>query len=137
MRTPVAKRAHPYRRPSTPGALRSRTLVMIIAVVEVVGVRQVTLGQVWLQIQRALYRHISQGALQWAGIEQEIEEVVCLSGCAIGERELWIEPDSLFEKTDRVDQRVLASKARRSLSADQSLLCPQLEIIGLESSRLG
>src|SRR5260221_13820014 len=101
------------------GYLGSSPLVIKKAVVEVLSVRQVTLGQAWLQIQRALYRHISQGALQWAGIEQEIEEVVCLSGCAIGERELWIEPDSLFEKTDRVDQRLLASKARRSLSADQ------------------
>ena len=75
----------------------------MIAEVEVVGVRQVNLRQVGLQTQCALYRRIPQGALLWAGIEPGIEEVVCLGGCGIGERERWIKPDSLFEKIDRVE----------------------------------
>src|SRR5260221_12210304 len=105
----------------------------MIAAVEVVGVRQANLGQVGLQRHRLVYRRISQGALLWGGIEPGMEEVVCLGACAIDERERWIEPDSLFQKTDRVDQRLLAaSKGRRSSIADQQLLSPQIEIIGLK-----
>src|SRR5260221_14240261 len=105
----------------------------MIAAVEVVGVRQANLGQVGLQRHRLVYRRISQGALLWGGIEPGIEEVVCLGACAIDEREPWIEPDSLFQKTDRVDQRLLAgSKGRRSSIADQQLLGPQIEIVGFK-----
>ena len=97
----------------------SSPLIIMIAAVEVVGVCQANLGQIRLQIQRALHRRISQGASFWGRIIPEIEEIVCFSGCAIGESELWIEPDGLVQKTDRVDQRFLdASKARRNSSAD-------------------
>src|SRR5258708_38959484 len=105
----------------------------MIAAVEVEGVCQVNLGQVRLQTQRAVYRRISQGASFGGRIIPQVEKVVSLSGCAIGEREFWIEPDGLIQKTDRVDQRFLdASKARRNSSADQKLLCLQIEIIGLK-----
>jgi hypothetical protein len=65
------------------------------------------IGQVWLQAKSGLDGSVTQGASRRSRFDRDIEEIMCMTGGAIGQRKCRIRLNRFVEEIDRIKKSLL------------------------------